>query len=65
MNMKKPTQMSKLYSSFWSEYTRSGFKKATKKYGNRNLRNDLMRGMSEIIYYTGLEKILKRIMKKS
>lgn len=63
-NMKKPSSPNTNYEAFWNDYNRNGYHSATKKYGNRNIKNAIKRIIIYILNMTRLDNVIKTIRKR-
>ncbi|MBE5825484.1 MAG: 4Fe-4S dicluster domain-containing protein [Butyrivibrio sp.] len=62
-NMHHASTENKDGEAFWNEYTKNGYASAIRKYGNKNIKNSIQKTIAVIVYYLGLEDIVKRLFK--
>lgn len=63
-NMKKPSHPNVNYDMFWQEYYKNGYYSATRKYGNRNIKNWMIRMAINFITLLKLDDAIKKIKKR-
>ncbi len=62
--MKKPSHPNVNYDKFWQEYYKNGYYSATRKYGNRNIKNWMIRMAINFITLLKLDDAIKKIKKR-
>lgn len=63
-NMKKPTQKPGQYDAFWKTYETSGYREATKIYGNRNFKHACKRLVLYVLNKLEIMEFVKKIKRK-